>query len=361
MAFVTHPKFDANTEGLEVAKAFSAEIRGKTVLVTGVNRGGIGFSTSHAFASQCPAHLIVAGRSKKKIQDSIHALKDGAPDVDFRALVVDLSSQKSVRSAAAEVLSWDNIPSIDIVVNSAGVMCIEERTLSPNGVEMHFATNHIGHWLLTCLIMPKLIKAAKDNPKGATRVVNVTSASPMVSGIRWSDINFDKKNKDLPEAEQPNYEWFKPWGYTDLENKSYLPLDGYNRSKVANVLFGIAANEWLYEKYGILTLAVHPGVIETELGRNFSTEQLESIKAMIDKGIFTYKTLGAGASTSLIAALDPGLRNGVGQTLNGSENWGSYLADCQISNQADPRSVSSGEAEKLWALSETLVGEAFAW
>ena len=281
--------------------------------------------------------------------------------MSYRALQVDLSSQQSVRAAAAEVLVWFDVPVIDIIVNSAGVMGVQERTLTRDGIEMHFATNHIGHWLLTCLIVPKLIKAAQSNPKGTTRVVNVSSASPMASSMRWSDINFDKKNRDLPETEQPNYEWFRAWGYTDIEHVAYVPLDGYNRSKVANVLFGISANKRLYDKHGVLTLAVHPGVIQTELGRNFPAETIEAIKAMSDTGYFSYKTLGAGASTSVVAALDPKLGRGVGETKNGCENWGAYLVDCQISDQACPLAVSSKEAEKLWELSEKLVEQSFAW
>lgn len=57
----------------------------------------------------------------------------------------------------------------------------------------------------------------------------------MMSQMRWSDMNFEIKNKELPKEEQPAYEWFKVWGYSDMEDKTYVPLDGYNRSKVANV------------------------------------------------------------------------------------------------------------------------------
>lgn len=279
----------------------------------------------------------------------------------YRALQMDLSSQQSVRTAAAEVLSWKDVPVVDILMNSAGVMGVQERTLTEDGIEMHFATNHIGHWLFTCLIMPKMIEAAKHGSKGATRIVNVSSASPMISGMRWSDMNFDKKNKDLPEEEQVKEEFFKVWGYTDIGDVSYIPLDGYSRSKVANVLFGIGANKRLYDKYGIVSLAVHPGVFPTELGRNFPAETLRAIKKMSDDGVFTYKTLGAGASTSLVAALDPELGNGVGESKNGSENWGAYLVDCQINDRAMHLAVSSQEAEKLWEISEKLVGHRFAW
>ncbi|KAL9112693.1 MAG: hypothetical protein Q9227_002996 [Pyrenula ochraceoflavens] len=361
MTATSRPDFGADTEGLEVAKEFASAIRGKTVLITGVNRSGIGFSTSQAIASQSPARLIIAGRSQSKISECIDALKAEFPDVDYRALEIDLSSQQSVRAAATEVLNWSDVPVINIVINSAGVMGIQERTLTKEGIEMHFATNHIGHWLLTCLIMPKLIKAAESSPKGTTRVVNVSSGSPTMSTMRWSDPNFDKKNKDLPEAEQPHYEWFKAWGYKDSENVAYVPLDGYNRSKVANVLFGIGANKRLFDKYGIVTLAVHPGVINTELGRNFPPETMGAIKAMADAGHFSWKTLGAGSSTSLVAALDPKLGVGCGETMDGSENWGAFLMDCQISGQANPLAVSSKEAEKLWQQSEKLVNQSFEW
>ncbi|KAF5644140.1 short chain dehydrogenase reductase [Fusarium sp. NRRL 25303] len=355
----THTDFGANTEAIEVAKAFSNSIRGKTVLITGVNRGGIGFATAQAFS---PDYIILAGRSPSKAKESINELKAEFPDVDYRFLEVDLSSQESVRNAAKEVLSWSDIPAIDFIINSAGVMAIQERTLSKDGIEMHLATNHIGHWLLSCLLMPKLIKASENKPKGSVRIINVTSGSPMGSNIRWSDMNFDKKNKDLPQEEQPNYEFFKLWGYENTEETAYVPLDGYNRSKVANVLFGIEANKRLFEKHGILTLSAHPGVImTTELARNFPKETLEAVEKLGSVGFYTHKSVEAGASTSLVAALDPKLANGVGETHEGSENCGAYLADCQISTGATPLAVSSSEAKKLWDFSEEATGQRFSW
>lgn len=281
----------------------------------------------------------------------MNALRTDFPDVNDRALHVDLSSQRSVQNAAAEVMGWSYVPMLDIVVNSAGIMGIQERTLSEDGIELHFATNHLGHWPLSCLIMPKLIKAAECSPKGTTRIVNVSSASPQVSGMRWSDINFDKRNKDLPVQEQPDYAWFAMCGCPDIEEASYVPLDGYNCSKVANVLMGIAANHRLFDKYGILALAVHPGVIEIELGRNMSTEDQRTF-AELRNGVFKPRSLGAGAATTLVAALDPKLAQHVGERKGDSHNWGSYLDNCQISDRAHPLAVSTTEAEKLWAVSE---------
>ncbi|KAL2024222.1 hypothetical protein VTK56DRAFT_9378 [Thermocarpiscus australiensis] len=360
MTSTTHPEFGHDTEALEVAQAFAEGIRGKTVVITGVNRGGIGYTTAEAVASQSPAHVIITGRTPSKLQESIDALKAKFPNVDYRLLQMDLSSQKSVRAAAAELLSWPDVPTVDIIVNSAGVSLIPERTLSEDGIEMHLATNHIGHFLFTCSIMPKLIKAAQEGSrKGATRVVNVASGSPIFARMRWSDVNFEKRNADLPESEQPNYGVLGRWGYTDSEDRSYVPLEGYNQSKVANVLFGIGLNKRLYDKFGILSIAVHPGVIRTELTRNTDPKTRQAVEAMAQSGVYTYKTLGAGASTSLVAALDP--RLGPGEARDGKENYGAFMVDCQISDKAQPLAVSSAEAERLWELSEKLVKEEFAW
>ena len=277
--------------------------------------------------------------------------------MDYRALKLDLSSQKAVRAAATEVLSWTDIPAIDIAVNSAGVMNLPERQLSEEGIEMHFATNHIGHFLFTSLLMPKFLKAAKGNPKGATRIVNITSLSPTVSPMRWSDLNFEKINKDLPQAEQPPYQMHKMFGVLGTEEMSYVPIEGYSQSKVANVLFGIALNDRLYEKYGVLSLSCHPGIIQTELSRYAASETVAAIQEIL-KNVHV-KTLGAGASTSLVAALDPGL--GMPVSKDGKENYGAYLIDCQISDKALPAASSSAEAERLWKLSQDLVKEQFAW
>jgi NAD(P)-dependent dehydrogenase (short-subunit alcohol dehydrogenase family) len=359
MPSTTNAHFHGQTEAPEVAEAFADRIRGKTIVVTGVNRRGIGYATVEAFASQSPARIILASRSPGRTQESIDALKQSYPNVEYRPLQIDLSSQKSVRAAAAELLSWEDVPAINILVNSAAVMGVPERTITEDGIELQFATNHVGHFLFTCLIMPKLLKAAETSPKGDTRIVNITSLSPTMARMRWSDINQEKTNKTLPEAEQPPYDMHRAWGEPNPEEKSYIPLEGYNQSKVANVLFGIAATRRLYEKYGILSLAVHPGILQTELGRDFSPETIAALDAMTQAGYVAYISQRAGASTGLVAALDPKL--GPGETRDGKENQGAYLIGCQISDQAQPLAQSSEQAEKLWAFSEELVKETFAW
>ena len=177
--------------------------------------------------------------------------------------------------------------------------------------------------------------------------------------MRWSDLNFEKTNKDLPEAEQPPYAMHRAWGTAHPEEESYIPLEGYNQSKVANLLFSIASNNRLYANHGILSFTLHPGVIQTELSRNAEPEVMEAIKGMMDKGVFTLKSLEAGAATSVVAALDPGL--GPGVMKEGKENVGVFLADCQVSDAATSLASSSEEAERLWGVSEGLVGEEFVW
>jgi NAD(P)-dependent dehydrogenase (short-subunit alcohol dehydrogenase family) len=288
-------------------------------------------------------------------------MKADYPDVDYRILKVNLSSQKGVREAADELLSWSDIPTLDIVVNSAGIMNIPERTINEDGLEITYGTNHIGHFLLTCLIMPKILKAAEGNAKGATRIINVSSGSPTVASPRFSDINFEVLNKDLPQEEQPHYGMLKGWGNKDPENKSYVPIEAYNQSKVANVLFSIGLNKRLYEKHGILSLSLHPGIIMTELSRDAAPEVFESIKAMVDAGQISFRTQGAGASTSLTAATDPKLALPVARREDGKENVGVFLSDCQIFDGITPGAASSDNAEKLWKISEGFVRETFAW
>ncbi|KAI2636485.1 putative short-chain dehydrogenase [Hypomontagnella submonticulosa] len=359
MTATTHPEYTKKTEALEVAADFADGVRGKTIVITGVNPGGIGFSTAQAFASQSPAHLILAGRTLSKLQESVKKLKADYPGVDYRPLVLDLSKQKAVRAAAAEVLSWADVPTIDIIVNSAGVMNLPERILTEDGIETQFATNHVGHFLFTCLLMPKLIKAAERNPKGATRIINVSSLSPTMGVMRWSDLNFEKKNKDLPKEEQPPYDIHRNWGETNVEERSYLPLEGYNQSKIGNLLFSIGINRRLYEKYGILSMAVHPGIIPTELGRDTKQQTKDAVSKMAEQGIIEYITLGAGAATSLVAALDPKLT--LPEPKDGKDNYGAFLMDCQLSDKVPAPNQSNESADRLWKITEDLVKEKFSW
>lgn len=280
--------------------------------------------------------------------------------------MVDLSSQASVRNAATEVLSWNHIPQIDIIVNNAGIMNIEHHTFTPDKqIELHFATNHLGHFLLTNLLMPKVLAAANFNPKGSTRIINLSSSAMFDGGVRFSDINFTKPQNQLPEDERQNVEAtkFKNNGKFDPDVDTYVPSAAYAQSKTAVLLFGIGLTKRLYEKHGILSTSVDPGVILTELGRAFTPETMQMFQSALEHGMLTLKTHGAGAATSVVAATDPALGQfvfGKGQNSREQAVKGAFLADCQLA-EAPYYATGTELAERLWKMSEELVGETFSW
>ena len=356
MTSTTHSNFDQNTDAVEVAAAFPQAIKDRTVLVTGVNKQGLGYATAEAFASQSPRCLILAGRSTAKVQECIDNLHSRYPAIDIRPLLVDLSSQKSVRSAATEVLGWTDVPSIHLVVNNAGIMRHGAKSdgdvpRSEDGIEDMFATNHLGHFLLTNLIMPKITAAAKDTPAGSVRIVNLSSSGTWVSPLRASDINWQKPASQLPENERPNFAMMKMAGMNVDEEVPYIPTAAYGQSKTCGILFSVGLNERLFKQHDILSLALNPGEIKTELGRHTDPEWLaRAIKKREEMGIMHWKTQSQGASTILVAACDPKLG------LPESDGHGQFLGDCQIT-KAPAYATDKEHAEKLWQISEELTSQ----
>jgi NAD(P)-dependent dehydrogenase (short-subunit alcohol dehydrogenase family) len=198
--------FDASTTGSSVAETFSSAVTGKAILITGVNKGGLGGTMAEILSRHAPKTLVLASRTPAKVHEVIDELQAKYQEVTYIAVPLDLSSPESCRQAASSLLSNPDIKQIDLLFNNAAVMNVPERELSADGIEIQFATNHLGHFLFTNLVMPKILAAAKVNPKGATRIVNVSSLATAYGPIRFSDINFDQPFDALPPAEQPNYE-----------------------------------------------------------------------------------------------------------------------------------------------------------
>ncbi|KAL1603803.1 hypothetical protein SLS60_005394 [Paraconiothyrium brasiliense] len=342
----TNPGWGFNTTAQTVAATFPDAIKNRTILVTGVNRTGLGYATASAFASQSPSTIIITGRSQTKLDESLASLRAAYPSVTFKPLIVNLSSQASVREAAAEVLKWEDVPAIDIVVNNAGVMNIQERTLSVDGIEMHLATNHIGHFLLSNLIMAKILAGTNK------RIVNVSSVGTFVSPIRFSDLKWETQHKDIADNEKPNTTMLEAARLPVEDSTTYIPFGAYGVSKAANILFTVGLNKKLGEK-GVRAFALHPGEIMTELQRN--TDPVWLSKAMEGRkqaGLGGFKSVEEGAATSVVAAVDPGLKG---------EAEGIFLEDCQVSAKVPNYAVDEEQADRLWEVSEGLVGEKFAW
>ncbi|KAL8987128.1 MAG: hypothetical protein Q9177_003638 [Variospora cf. flavescens] len=321
-------EFNSKTDGSEVVQKFSSSVKDKTILVTGVGPNGLGETLSLLLASEQPARLIISGRSLDKVGASAKIIKDAHPKLEVIPLKLDLASLESIRSAADEVNQYDG--AIDILINNAGVMNIPERQLSKDGIEMHLATNHLGPFAFTNLILPKILASSKS-----PRVVNVVSNGYALSPFRFSDWNFDGK-ATIPEEEQPpkkTCEMFGvPWGL------DYLPSIAYGQSKTAGILFTKELAKKLEGKVTVTCL--NPGAIDTDLWRQMPREMVEKVFAVMPP-----KSRPQGASTPLVAALDPSLTG----------DSGAYLNDCQVEDVAewakDPKI-----AQRCWAWSAQTAG-----
>lgn len=184
----------------------------------------------------------------------VNGLNKDFPTVPIQILELDLESPQSIQKAAKELNA--SVEHLDILINNAGQMAIQERTLTTQGIEYHFAVNYLGHFLFTNLIMPKLIAAARTNEPGSTRIVNLSAGWHQFSPVRFDDFNFS--GNPIPDEQQPDKEYLAKFGH-DTE-ALYIPEVGYAQSKTALILFGVYLTEHL-RKRGILSIAVHPGGI----------------------------------------------------------------------------------------------------
>jgi NAD(P)-dependent dehydrogenase (short-subunit alcohol dehydrogenase family) len=311
--------FDATTTTDEVIAGQS--LAGKLALVTGAS-SGLGVETSRVLAGAGATVLMIA-RDEEKLAAAADGLRQTQPAAQLYTQCLDLADLDSVRSAAAKILG--DHPQIHLLVNNAGVMaCPLMRTAQ--GFEMQFGTNHVGHFLLTCLLAPALLAGAPG------RVVNLSSA-----GHKFAPFNFD----------DPNY-----------SEREYDKWPAYGESKTANVLFTVGLDQRLRDR-GVRAFAVHPGVIMTELSRHMVEADFESLSAKTPTAEeLVFKSVEQGSATSVWAATSPDL-DGKG---------GIYLENCQIALPAVQGSNSGVESyatdaaatERLWTLSEDLVGQSFA-
>ncbi|MEX2205235.1 MAG: SDR family NAD(P)-dependent oxidoreductase [Myxococcota bacterium] len=292
------------------------DLCGKTILVTGVS-SGLGAESARVLA-KTGATVIGAARDLEKARTAL-----ARADVELGRL--DLTSLASVRAFA----TWldARCAELDVLINNAGVMaCPLGRTTE--GFELQFGTNHLGHFLLTGLLVPKLLASAP------ARVVSLSSRGHLLAGVNLDD---------------PNY-----------ERSAYDPWQAYGRSKSANVLLAVELDRRLHAR-GVRANAVHPGEILTELGRHLTPELIKEMQARFAaRGPMQFKPIPHGAATQVWAAVSPELE-GVG---------GRYLEDVGIANpgsgENDPfgyaaHAVDPEIAARLWTLSEKQVGQSFAF
>lgn len=248
-----------------------------SVLITGVSPESIGSSISLSIASQSPALLILASRTKHKLDEVLKSIQHAYPDVTVKTVLLDLMSQESVKAAAKDVSQLTN--RLDLIINNAGIMS-QQRLWTKEGIEGQFGSNHIGHFLFTNLLVPQLLKAAPSNSAGSTRVVNLTSLGHRLSPIRFSDYNLERLGEKVPPEEMhpdplpPMFQQSAADGYN-----GYV---AYGQAKTANILFSVGLNERLSGK-GILSYAVHPGCKSEHSSSQQESEAVLTIRSYMDR------------------------------------------------------------------------------
>ena len=283
------------------------DLTGRVALVTGAS-AGLGVETVRALAS-AGAHVVAAARDLDKAEHALANARDRLPDTSIELGRLDLGSLASVREFAGWFRERHDV--LHLLVNNAGVMATPfDRTA--DGFELQFGTNHLGHFLLTVLLLPVLRASAP------ARIVNVSSAGHRASDIVWDDPNFERRP-------------YEKWA-------------AYGQSKTANILFSVEL-ERRHGSAGVHAYAVHPGMIATELGRHLSSDDFATLSKRAAGNLPRRKSIEAGAATTVWAATAPEL----------SERGGFYLEDCTISDQHAPWALDPDAAERLWSLSEELV------
>ncbi len=283
------------------------DLSGTRALVTGAS-SGVGLETARALAA-AGAAVVLGVRDTAAGRRAAAAISRDAGARDVTVGHLDLADLGSVRAFAD---AWQG--PLHMLVNNAGIMALPELTRTPQGREMQFAVNFLGHFALTVALHPALARA-----QGA-RIVSVSSNAHLAAPVVLDDLDYR----------------FRP----------YHPLGAYGESKTAGVLLAVeATRRWSGD--GILANAVHPGAIATNLQRHTGGLRTPPERR---------KTPAQGAATSVLAAASP-LLAGAG---------GRYFEDCAeapvvgerpplFGGGVAPYALDPGNAERLWTVATGLV------
>jgi NAD(P)-dependent dehydrogenase (short-subunit alcohol dehydrogenase family) len=253
---------------------------GRVAVVTGAN-GGLGLETAEALAGH-GAHVVMAVRNQEKAARAAERIRHSHPHASLELVALDLGDQASVRRCSETVLAAH--PVIDLLVNNAGLMAMPESRTA-DGYEMQFGVNHLGHWTLTALLLPGLIRA--DSAGRDARVVTVTSVA------RFTGSPVDEDDPHL--------------------RRRYGPWRAYGQAKLANYHFALGLQAHLDEAgVGVKSLLAHPGLSHTDLQTRTRREGGGGmLGALSDRAAaMTGMTPREGARMQLRAATDPRARGG---------------------------------------------------
>ncbi|KAG6541006.1 hypothetical protein Mapa_017579 [Marchantia paleacea] len=296
------------TEGIDAT--------GLIAIVTG-GTSGVGLETVRVLALR-GAYVFIAARNYDKYLAAKEKILESNSGAQIDYLNVDLANLASVRKAASEFLAT-KLP-LNILVNNAGIMMIPYQ-LSEDGIEMQFATNYLGHWLFTNLLLGKMKRSAESGIQG--RIVDVASSFQLTykGGIRFDSLN---------------------------EKGGYSPYYAYGQSKIANILHAKELSAQLEKSGANVTVnSCHPGATFTSLQRALPRYLTGAVKLF--SGIL-WKTPAQGAATQCFLALSP--------TVNGVS--GEYFCNLKV---AEPVEIASDPdlAKKLWDYTVNLTCTAQAY
>ncbi|KAF7364621.1 Short-chain dehydrogenase/reductase family protein [Mycena venus] len=301
----------------------------KNVLITGTSLNGIGFESARVIAKHANL-VIMTGHNSDRLNLAADTIKRELPSANIRPLILDLSSLDAVRKAAGEVNAFPE--PLHVLIHNAAAP-IGPFKLTVDNLESQVATDHICPFLFTKLVAPKILSARTEHY--TPRVIFVSSIGHGIG----TGVNFDTLGRPDPTR--------------------YVPMEAYYQAKSANVLTAIELSK--RSKGQINAYSLHPGGIYTNI-MNPASAPKEAVEGLHKLGLLeadgtprkdaTLKTMGQGAATTLVAAFDPRL----------DDKSGAYLNDCVAANELiGPPSSDPANAERLWNLTEQIIGETFTF
>jgi NAD(P)-dependent dehydrogenase (short-subunit alcohol dehydrogenase family) len=289
---------------------------GRTAVVTGANTG-LGYETATALAAK-GAHVVLAVRNLEKGKAAADLIARAHPGASVAIQELDLTSLDSIRAAADELKSKHD--AIDLLINNAGVMTTP-KSVTKDGFELQFGTNHLGHFALTGLLLDRVLAAP------GSRIVTVSSQGHRFArnGIRFNDLQWET---------------------------GYSRIGAYGQAKLANLMFTYELQRRL-QGTNTIAVAAHPGGSNTELVRN-SPAVLRAIADAV--GPLLFQSAEMGALPTLRAATDPGV---LGGQYYGPDGIGEQRGYPKVVASND-QSHDVAAQKRLWAVSEELTGVVYA-
>ncbi|MCE7741693.1 MAG: SDR family NAD(P)-dependent oxidoreductase, partial [Candidatus Heimdallarchaeota archaeon] len=290
------------------------DLKGKNIVITGAN-SGLGFEITRVLSYKNP-HIIMACRNLEKAENAKTFILKENPEASLEIMQIDLSKQSSVKEFVKEFTG--KYEKLDVLFNNAGVM-FAPKMITEDGLELHMAANHFGHFTLTGLLMNILEKTENS------RIVSIASM-----GHRFGRINFNELN---------------------YEKGGYNKIMAYSNSKIANLYFGYELDRRLKAKgSSVLSVVAHPGWTRTNL--QTAGGEIDESKGQVRfwnfMNIFFSQTVDMGVLPQLRAAFDPETKGG---EYYSPEKF-LHLRGSPIVKPSNKRSRNEKIAKKFWEVSE---------